>query len=117
MKQMKILPVLLLCCTLLAGLLSCGGRSSLDKAVRKVLVSGDTTRAAYDSLCSIVTANPGRFGDLVTADGKVDHKKMYEFIDGIASSLRPPMHWDTRLYGGVEDLSWSPMTNATAAVS
>ena len=105
MKQMKILPVLLLCCTLLAGLLSCGGRSSLDKAVRKVLVSGDTTRAAYDSLCSIVTANPGRFGDLVTADGKVDHKKMYEFIDGIASSLRPPMHWDTRLYGGVEDLS------------
>ena len=105
MKQMKILPVLLLCCTLLAGLLSCGGRSSLDKAVRKVLVSGDTTRAAYDSLCSIVTANPGRFGDRGTADGKVDHKKMYEFIDGIASSLRPPMHWDTRLYGGVEDLS------------
>ena len=101
MKQMKILPVLLLCGVLLVGLFSCGGRGSLDKAVRKVLVSGDTTREAYDSLCAIVTANPGKFGDLVTADGKVDHKKMYEFIEQIGSSLRPPMHWDTRAYGGV----------------
>ena len=105
MKQMKILPMLLLCGVLLTGLFSCGGRGSLDKAVRKVLVSGDTTREAYDSLCAIVTANPGKFGDLVTADGKVDHKKMYEFIEQIGSSLRPPMHWDTRAYGGVEDLS------------
>ena len=102
---MRRLPVLLLCCVLLAGLFSCGGRGGLEKAVRKVLVSGDTTRAAYDSLCAIVTANPGKFGDLVTAEGKVDHKKMYDFIEGIASSLRPPMHWDTRSYGGVEDLS------------
>ena len=37
MKQMKILPVLLLCGVLLVGLFSCGGRGSLDKAVRKVL--------------------------------------------------------------------------------
>ena len=105
MREIRRLPALLLCCVLLAGLFSCGGRGSLDKAVRKVLVSGDTTRAAYDSLCSIVTANPGKFGDLLTAEGKVDHKKMYDYIEGIASSLRPPMHWDTRPYGGVEDLS------------
>lgn len=98
--------MLLMAC-LLAGLVltACGGRGKLEKAVRTVLVSGDTTRASYDSLCSLVTANPGKYADLLTPEGKIDHKRMAEFIEGIASALRPPMHWDTRPYGGVEDLS------------
>ena len=49
--------------------------------------------------------NPGKYGDLLTPEGKVDHKKMAEFIEDIGSHLRPPMHWNTRLYGGVDDLS------------
>ena len=102
---MKRLPALLLACVMLAGLLSCGGHGKLDKAVRSVLVSGDTTRAAYDSLCSLVTENPGKYGDFLTPEGKVDHKKMAEFIEQIGANLRPPMHWDTRPYGGVENLS------------
>ena len=95
----------MLCCVLIAGLLSCGGRGKLEKAIRTTLVSGDTTRAAYDSLCTIVTENPGNYGDLLTPEGRVDHKKMADFIEQIGSQLRPPMHWDTRPYGGVEDLS------------
>ena len=75
MINMKRLPALLLACVMLAGLLSCGGHGKLDKAVRSVLVSGDTTRAAYDSLCSLVTENPGKYGDFLTPEGKVDHKK------------------------------------------
>ena len=94
-----------MCLVLMAGLLSCGGHGKLEKAVRSVMVNGDTTRAAYDSLCSIVTDNPGKYEDLLTPDGKVDHKKMAEFIENIGSHLRPPMHWDTRPYGGVDDLS------------
>ncbi len=105
MINIKRLPALLVCCALLSGLLSCGGHGKLDKAVRSVLVSGDTTRAAYDSLCALVTANPDKYSDFVTAEGRVDHKKMFDFIEQIGSSLRPPMHWDTRPYGGVEDLS------------
>ena len=95
----------LMMCAMMVALLSCGGHGKLDKAVRSVLVSGDTTRAAYDSLCSIVAENPGKYGDLLTPEGKVDHKKMAEFIEDIGSHLRPPMHWNTRLYGGVDDLS------------
>ena len=94
-----------MCLVLMAGLLSCGGHGKLEKAVRSVMVNGDTTRAAYDSLCSIVTDNPGKYEDLLTPEGKVDHKKMAEFIENIGSHLRPPMHWDTRPYGGVDDLS------------
>lgn len=105
MKKMRRLPVWLMMCTMMVALLSCGGHGKLDKAVRSVLVSGDTTRAAYDSLCSIVAENPGKYGDLLTPEGKVDHKKMAEFIEDIGSHLRPPMHWNTRLYGGVDDLS------------
>ena len=107
MKQsnMRKLPMLILACVMMAGLFACGGHGKLDKAVRTVLVSGDTTRAAYDSLCSIVTDNPGKYSDLLTEDGKVDHKKMAELIEGIGANLRPPMHWDTRPYGGVNDLS------------
>ena len=105
MINIKRLPALLVCCALLSGLLSCGGHGKLDKAVRSVLVSGDTTRAAYDSLCSLVTANPDKYSDLVTEQGTVDHKKMYDLIEQIGSSLRPPMHWDTRPYGGVDNLS------------
>ncbi|MBR5169842.1 MAG: hypothetical protein IKW85_04680 [Muribaculaceae bacterium] len=105
MKYIKRLPILMLCCVLIAGLLSCGGRGKLEKAIRTTLVSGDTTRAAYDSLCTIVTENPGNYGDLLTPEGRVDHKKMADFIEQIGSQLRPPMHWDTRPYGGVEDLS------------
>ena len=92
-------------CAMAIALLSCGGHGKLDKAVRSVLVNGDTTRAAYDSLCMIITDNPGKYGDLLTPDGKVDHKKMAQYIEEIGSHLRPPMHWDTRPYGGVEDLS------------
>ena len=92
-------------CMLAVGLLSCGGHGKLDKAVRTALVSGDTTRATYDSLCSIVTDNPGKYGDLLTPEGKVDHKKMAEYIKDIGAHLRPPMLWDTRPYGGVENLS------------
>ncbi len=105
MKNMRRLPLWLLCCVLLSGLVACGGHGKLDKAVRSVLVAGDTTRAAYDSLCSIVAENPGKYGDLVTPDGQVDHKKMAAFIEEIGSHLRPPVHWDTRPYGGVNDLS------------
>ena len=99
--------MLLMVCTLLAGLMSCGGHGQLEKAVRSVLVSGDTTRAAYDSLCSIVTDNPAKYGDFLTPEGKVDHKKMSDFIDQIGSHLRPPIHWNTRPYGGVDNLSLS----------
>ena len=87
------------------GMLSCGGHGKLDKAVRSVLVNGDTTRAAYDSLCTIITENPGKYGDFLTSEGTVDHKKMAQYIDDIGAHLRPPMHWDTRPYGGVDDLS------------
>ena len=91
---------------LLAGLTACGGgHGKLEKAVRGMLVSGDTTRAAYDSLCSIITGDVGKFADLLTADGRVDHKRLAELIDQIGAGLRPPMHWDTRPYGGVDDLS------------
>jgi len=96
---------MLMACVLTLGLLSCGGHGKLDKAVRSVLVSGDTTKAAYDSLCAIVTDNPGKYADLLTPEGKVDHKKMAEMIKEIGSHLRPPMMWDTRPYGGVDDLS------------
>ena len=92
-------------CVLAVGLLSCGDHGKLDKAVRAALVSGDTTKVMYDSLCTIVTDNPGKYGDLLTPEGKVDHKKMAEFIKDIGSHLRPPMLWDTRPYGGVDDLS------------
>ena len=97
--------MLVMCCLLLVGLAACGGHGQLEKAVRGVLVSGDTTKAAFDSLCSIVTDNPGKYGDLLTPEGKLDYKKMADFIEQIGSKLRPPMHWDTRPYGGVEDLS------------
>lgn len=94
-----------MCWMLLAGLMACGGHGSLDKAVRGLMVSGDTTRASYDSLCSLITDNPKKYSDMLTLDGKVDHKKLAEFIEQIGSQLRPPMHWDTRAYGGVDDLS------------
>ena len=104
-KNMRRLPLLLLAWVLMAGLLSCGGHGRLEKAVTGMLVTGDTTRAAYDSLCSMITEAPGKYADLLTPEGKVDHKKLADFIDQIGSKLRPPMHWDTRAYGGVEDLS------------
>ena len=92
MKNMRRLLAWLVACVLMTGLWSCGGHGKLDKAVRSVLVNGDTTRAAYDSLCSLVTDNPGKYGDLLTPEGRVDHKKMAEFIENIGSHLRPPMH-------------------------
>ena len=97
--------MMLMSMALVACLVACGGHGKLEKAVRGVLVNGDTTRAAYDSLCSMVTGNPGKYADLLTEEGRVDHKKMSEFIKEIGSHLRPPMLWDTRAYGGVEDLS------------
>ena len=105
MKNIRHLPILLLCCTILAGMLSCGGHGRLEKAVRMALVEGDTTRATYDSLCSMITANPDRYADMLTPEGKVDHKKLAQFIEEIGSKLRPPMLWDTRPYGGLQDLS------------
>ena len=101
----RLAALLAVCSLLLMGVTGCGGHGKLEKAVRSVLVSGDTTRAAYDSLCSLVTSNPGKYSDLLTPEGRVDHKKMADFIDQIGSQLRPPMHWNTRPYGGVDDLS------------
>ena len=98
--------MLLMGCLLMVALMGCGGgHGQLEKAVRSVLVSGDTTRVAYDSLCTLITENPGKYGDMLTPEGRVDHKKLAEFIEEIGSHLRPPMHWDTRPYGGVDDLS------------
>jgi hypothetical protein len=97
--------MLLIGCLLTVALMGCGGHGRLDKTVRGFLVSGDTTRAAYDSLCTLITENPGKYGDMLTPEGKVDHKRLAEFIEEIGSQLRPPMHWDTRAYGGLDDLS------------
>ena len=105
MIKMRRLPILLMSVMLMACLAACNGHGQLEKAVRGMLVSGDTTRAAYDSLCTIVTDNPGKYGDMLTPEGRVDHKKLAEFIKDIGSHLRPPMLWDTRAYGGVDDLS------------
>ena len=38
--------MLLMGCLLMVALMACGGHGHLDKAVRGVLVSGDTTKAA-----------------------------------------------------------------------
>ncbi len=105
MIKMRQLLIFVLSGMMIAGLVACGGHGKLEKAVRSVLVSGDTTKVAYDSLCSLVTGNPGKYADLLTPEGRVDHKKMAEFIKEIGSHLRPPMFWDTRPYGGVDDLS------------
>ena len=59
MTYMKRLPLLLMGCLLMVALMSCGGHGRLDKAVRGILVSGDTTRVAYDSLCTLITEIPG----------------------------------------------------------
>ena len=104
-RNIRRLVTLLLGASFLACLCACGGHGQLEKAVRSALVRGDTTQAVYDSLCSIVTDNPGKYSDLVTPEGKLDHKKMSEYIADLGSHLRPHIYWDTRRYGGVENLS------------
>lgn len=85
-------------------LAACGG-GKLDKQVRSLLVKGDTTQVAYDSLCAQVLAHPDKYKQYVDADGDVDHARLGQLIADVGSKLRPPVMWDTRRYAGKQALS------------
>lgn len=81
-----------------AALNSCGGSSPLEKAIRQALVQQDTTQARFDSLCSIVTAAPDRYKDLLNEAGEPDVMALGELIDKVGAELRPPVRWDVSRY-------------------
>lgn len=77
----------------------CHRGSALDDAVKQALVQRDTTQARFDSICSIVKANPEQYAQYLTRDGEIDYMAMAQLVESIGATLRPAMHWNVAAYG------------------
>ena len=87
---------------MLFALASCGG-SSVERAIRDAFVEGDTTRARYDSIVSLVERGGDR--GLVDEQGNVDREALQRLVNEIGGKLRPPMTWNVLQYGDAGRLS------------
>lgn len=86
--------VALLCVT------ACGGRSGeLDKAIRTAMISGDTTRKAYDGICQLIKDNPDKYAAYLTDGGQINAEALAKKVTEVGHSLRPPVDWDITRYG------------------
>ena len=83
---------------------SCGG-DSLKKEVKEAFIKGDTTEARYQKICEIITSNPKKYSDYVDKDGNINVDALDKMINEVGKSLRPPMTWNTKGYGGSATLS------------
>ena len=84
----------LLCAT------ACGGRGGeLDKAIRTAMISGDTTRKAYDGICQLIKDNPDKYAAYLTDGGQIKVEALAKKVTEVGHSLRPPVDWDITRYG------------------
>lgn len=86
-----------------ATMTSCGG-GGLEKAIKKAFVNGDTTQVAYDSICSIIKADPKKYGKYLDSNGEINVEELGKFINEVGSKLRPPMTWNIAAYS-LKDLT------------
>ncbi len=95
---MKMIARFFMAAVVALTLAACTG-DAVERAVRDAFLSGDTTAARYDSICRLITADPGRYGQLLTEQGTIDKVRLQEFINGVGQGLRPPMTWNIGGYG------------------
>ena len=54
-STLRLLTIAAVALMALLGATACGGRGgALDKAIRSAMISGDTTRKAYDGICKLI---------------------------------------------------------------
>lgn len=82
-------------------LAACSG-DGVERLVRDAFIAGDTTRARYDSICSLINLNPERYGHLLTSTGSIDPALLQSYINEVGQGLRPPMTWNIGNYGWEE---------------
>lgn len=98
-KISRFLPlVAIVLATLAIGLSSCGD-DALEKSVKDAFLKGDTTEVRFDSICSIVQANPKKYSGYIDESGHIDINALGKYINKIGHGLRPPMTWNIAGYG------------------
>ncbi len=100
MKRLLMLPVAAILMIMLVVMgYGCKRGSAVEDAVRQAMAQGDTTQARFDSICSIVTGNPQRYGEYLTPDGEINYEAMSRMVQEVGKSLRPTMSWNVMAYG------------------
>ncbi len=99
-KRKPTFSLLLGAVTLVLSLMlgACSG-SPIEKMVKDAFLQGDTTQARFDSICSVIKANPDRYSDYVDENGEINIENLSKMIEEVGGSLRPPMHWNVKAYG------------------
>ncbi|MBQ0121540.1 MAG: hypothetical protein KBT13_10560 [Bacteroidales bacterium] len=99
MKKYFVLPLVAIVMVLvMAGMASCSG-NQVEKAVKQAFIDRDTTQARFDSICSIILANPKQYSEYLTPEGEINYAALNELTEQVGSRLRPPMHWNVLAYG------------------
>ena len=99
MKKYFVLPLVAIVMILaMAGMASCSG-NQVEKAVKQAFIDRDTTQARFDSICSIILANPKQYSEYLTPEGEINYAALNELTEQVGSHLRPPMHWNVLAYG------------------
>jgi len=100
MKKLMVLPLAAMVMIMAMVMGGCSGRDSqLKDAIRQALVQNDTTQARFDSICSIIKANPKQYAEYITADGEINYDAMNMLVQSVGESLRPVMRWNVIAYG------------------
>lgn len=103
-KIFRFIPLMAIVLVTVAMSLSSCGENALEKAVKDAFLKGDTTEARYDSICTIVKANPKKYDQYVDENGDINVEALSKYINEIGQGLRPPMTWNTGRYG-MKDLT------------
>lgn len=98
-KTTRFTPLIAICALILGLTLTGCGKDALQKAVKDAFIKADTTEASYQAICDIITANPEKYSDYVSADGGINTDALDQMINEVGQSLRPPMTWNTKRYG------------------
>ncbi|MDD7342495.1 MAG: hypothetical protein PUG64_02340 [Bacteroidales bacterium] len=99
-STLRLLTIAAVALMALLGATACGGRGgALDKAIRSAMISGDTTRKAYDGICKLIKDNPDKYAAYLTDGGQINVEELAKKVTEVGHSLRPPVDWDITRYG------------------
>lgn len=72
--------------------------SKVESAIKAALVNADTTKASFDSICSLIKADPDANRQLLTESGEINFTALQELINATGSKMRPPLTWSITPY-------------------
>lgn len=91
----------LMLCALVVTLAACGSPGPLEQKMRQAVEDASLrNEQTFNEMTAIILADPDRYAEYLTPDGRVDIAKLEEAVNRMGKRHDPSFEWSLSAYGG-----------------